>query len=300
MYGRKLLEVIMGSKPKEIVIVSGKGGTGKTTLAINLSSIVSDKLIMDCDVDAPNMHIVLKPKIVKEEKFFGGYRYEIDEDLCTGCGKCFELCNFDAILKKGEKFFIKESSCDYCGVCHYFCEFDAINKEERLSGYFYISETRFGDFLHAKLIPGEENSGRLVSKIRSIARENFVDKKYFLIDGPPGIGCSVISSITGTDLVIIVVEPTKSSIHDLERIWKLTRHFNIKSTVVINRFDVNLELTNEIKKFCDKNNILVPGTIPFSKDVKNSLDELKTLDEYGSPLVKRYEEIWYNVSSLLK
>ncbi len=289
----------MPDKPKEIVIVSGKGGTGKTTLAINLSTIVEDKLIMDCDVDAPNMHIVLKPKVLKEEKFFGGYRYRIDEDLCTGCGKCFELCNFDAILNENEKYVIKESSCDYCGVCYYFCEFGAIQKEERLSGYFYISKTRFGDFVHANLIPGEENSGRLVSKIRTLGRDNFSNKRYFIIDGPPGIGCSVISSITGTDLVVIVAEPTKSSIHDLERIWKLTEHFKIKSTVVINRFDVNLDLSNEIEDFCRINKIKVSGRIPFSKDIPNSLKELKTLNEFGSPLIRKYEEVWYNISSLL-
>ncbi len=289
----------MSNKPKEIVIVSGKGGTGKTTLAINLASIVEEKLIMDCDVDAPNMYIVLKPEIVKKEDFFGGFRYVIDENLCTGCGECYDLCNFDAIQKRGEKFKIKETDCDYCGVCHYFCKFNAISKERRLSGYFYISKTKYGDFVHADLIPGEENSGRLVSKIREIGRENFYNKKYFIIDGPPGIGCSVISSITGTDIVVIVAEPTKSSLHDLKRIWQLSSHFRIKSTVVINRFDINLSLTRAIENFCKEKDIKVSGKIPYSNEVVNSLKELKTLEEYGSPLIKKFKEVWYNISSLI-
>ncbi len=289
----------MENKPREIVIVSGKGGTGKTTLAINLSTIVKDKLIIDCDVDAPNMHILLKPEILREEKFFGGYRYKIDGEKCVGCGVCYDVCNFDAVVKKEEKYEINEINCDYCGVCHHFCEYDAIEKEDRLSGYFYLSKTRFGDFLHANLIPGEENSGRLVAKIRAVGRKLFSDKKYFLIDGPPGIGCSVISAITGTDLVVVVCEPTVSSIHDLKRILDLASHFKIRSAVVINKFNINSSLTGEIENFCGERDIKVVGKIPFSPHIVESLKILKTLKEYGSDLLKNYEEIWYNISSLI-
>jgi len=228
---------------KQLTVISGKGGTGKTSITAAFASIAKNAVLADCDVDAADLHLILKPIIKKTTDFHGLNIAYIDKDRCIDCKKCYESCIFDAIDE--EINFIRES-CEGCSVCEYVCPADAITMKERDSGFAYISDTRFGPMAHAMLKTAEEASGKLVTMVRENAKKiaEEKNKNLIIIDGPPGIGCPVIASITGVDMVLIVTEPTLSAIHDLERILDVSHHFNIPAVVCINKCDVN----NSIRK----------------------------------------------------
>ncbi|MDG6218168.1 MAG: ATP-binding protein, partial [Candidatus Thermoplasmatota archaeon] len=243
---------------KELTVISGKGGTGKTSITAAFASLTNNTVFADCDVDAADLHLILKPKIKKTMKFHGLQIASIDETLCIGCKKCHDLCRFHAI---DTEIHLKKESCEGCGVCAYVCPVDAITMVERTSGVAYLSDTRFGPMAHAVLHTAEEASGKLVTVVRNNAKRLAIEnnKGLILIDGPPGIGCPVIASITGVDLVLIVTEPTLSAIQDLERILGVTQHFKIPAIVCINKFTINLKNTKKIERYCTDNNISVIG-----------------------------------------
>ncbi len=280
---------------KQLAIISGKGGTGKTTLAAAFASLTENAVLADCDVDVADMHLILKPEIKETIEFSGSKIASKDEEKCIQCGKCREYCRFDAI---NEDLNLVEDRCEGCGVCEYVCPEDAITLRERKSGFAYISETRFGPMSHAVLNTAEEASGKLVALVRNNAR--ILAKKYgkdlIIIDGPPGIGCPVISAISGADLVLIVTEPTLSGRHDMERIIGVANHFNIPAVVCINKFDINYENTQLIEKYCDENGLDVVGKIPYDETPTKAMIQKKTIIEFSdSEFSNNVKNIWENI-----
>jgi MinD superfamily P-loop ATPase len=264
---------------KQIVFISGKGGTGKSTLVASLSIFVKDKVIADCDVDAPNLHILLNGEVLKKEDYFGAKEAIIDSSKCVKCGLCKETCRFNAI---GEDINIIPMKCEGCGACALVCPQEAIHLEEVKTGETYVSNTSRGTFTHALLDIGAEASGKLVTEVRKKMYNNMKDEEWVLIDGSPGIGCSVIASITGTDAVVVVSEPTKTGKSDMERILAVAKHFGIPAFVCINKYDLNLEVTSEIEEFCENNKYPVIGKIPFDPTIVKALQEFKTPIEAGN------------------
>lgn len=265
---------------KKILVISGKGGTGKTFLTASLACLAEGRKIMvDCDVDASNLHLLLHPDIRKTEAFKGGFEAEINQDTCIRCGKCVTICRFDAvkIVKNSsngvEKIVIDPFSCEGCGACSYGCPIEAIELEEKVNGTWYLSDTKYGPFVFAKLDIAAENSGKLVTKIKEEAFRLGEDNKadYIIIDGPPGIGCPVISSMSGVDLALVVTEPTLSGMSDMQRVIQVAEHFGIETKVVINKYDINLKNTGDIKKICGEKNIEIAGQLPFSEKVVQSV-----------------------------
>jgi len=287
------------SEIKQLAIVSGKGGTGKTTIAAAFASLAKNKVMVDCDVDAADLYLLLRPKVLKQEKYFGGRSPRVDLDKCTQCGLCTELCRFHAI----ENGVVDYVSCEGCGFCSHICPEDAITMEEAFSGDWFVSDTPYGPFVHARLGIGEENSGKLVTVVRKKATEITKEKglDLILIDGPPGIGCPVTASMTGVDLVLAVTEPTLSGIHDLERILKLAEHFKIPSAVCINKFDINLENTDRIAAYCEKNGSKIIGKIPYEPKVVEALVNRKTVIEYPCNEIQGIvHQMWEEVETFLK
>ena len=263
---------------KQLAIVSGKGGTGKTTIAAAFGALAKNKVMVDCDVDAADLHLLLKPKVVVQEKSFGGRSPHVDLEKCTQCGLCTEICRFNAI----DNGVVNTISCEGCGFCSHICPEYAIVMDNAFSGDWFVSETACGPFVHARLGIGEENSGKLVTVVRKEAMEIAKEKnlELILIDGPPGIGCPVTASLTGVNLALAITEPTLSGIHDLERILKLTEHFKIPSMVCINKFDINLENTQQIASFCERNGSRLIGKIPYEPKVVEALVNRKTVMDY--------------------
>jgi MinD superfamily P-loop ATPase len=281
---------------KQLVVISGKGGTGKTTITASLAALAKDKVMVDCDVDAADLYILLEPKILERHKFIGSKTAVIDKARCTQCGRCIEICRFDAISKD---FIVDPISCEGCEVCSHICPEKAIKMEEKLSGEWFISETPYGPFVHAKLGIAEENSGKLVAILRqnamSIAKKENLD--LIIIDGSPGIGCPVIASITGTNLALVVTEPTLSGIHDMARVIGLVKHFKIKAYVVINKFDLNIEMTKVIEEYCEANEIELAGKIAYDPIVTEALTNRKIIVEYSDGKVtQQIKDIWRVVS----
>ncbi len=278
---------------KEIVIISGKGGTGKTTIAAAFATLAKNKVMADCDVDAADLHLILSPEIQHEEDFYSGKTAFIRENDCTECGKCAEVCQFDAI---SPEFVVDPVACEGCGVCVYFCPVDAIDFNENLSGRWFISKTRFGPMVHAKLGIAQENSGKLVTLVRRqaklLAEKEHLD--YIIIDGAPGIGCPVISSITGANAVLVVTEPTLSGRHDLERVVSLAAgHFQIPTFVCVNKFDLNEEITDQIEKYCEEMNIGFVGKIPYDTIVTDAMVQAKTIIEFSDGVIsKEINKMW--------
>jgi MinD superfamily P-loop ATPase len=267
---------------KEMVVVSGKGGTGKTSFTGAVASMFNNKIMADCDVDAANLHMILQPeKTIETKEFTGGKKAWINPDICTKCGICKEACHYDAI---SDDFLINHFSCEGCGACYFLCPANAVDFSSGLAGYCYICSTaNDGRFVFAELLPGEDNSGKLVAMVRNEARAEAekTGRELILIDGPPGIGCPVISSITGTHLAIVVTEPTPTGIHDMRRIVELTRHFQIKAAVVINKGDINSRYVEEMKLYCKENNLIYLGEIPYETRITEAQKEAKTILDFA-------------------
>ncbi len=276
---------------KQLLIISGKGGTGKTTLSAYFAILEKQTVIADCDVDAANMHLILKPTIKQTEKFISGKIASIDPSLCNKCGKCVEACRFDAI----EKFQVNDIACEGCAFCYHVCPNNAISMTKNLCGEWYISDTNYGTMVHAKLLPGAENSGRLVTQVRNTAKE-IAEKQnapYLIIDGPPGTGCPVIASMSGVDAVMVVTEPTVSGMHDMKRILELTKHFGIKTSVCINKYDINCAMSDEIENFVEQTDNRIIGRIPFDKTIVDALICGKSIFDYpNNKTALEIKKIW--------
>jgi MinD superfamily P-loop ATPase len=265
---------------KQMVILSGKGGTGKTTVAAALSHLAAQELpivMVDADVDAANLELVLGPTCLETHEFMGGQLAVIDPDTCTACGRCAEVCRFDAIIpghaSPGQVYRVDALACEGCASCFYQCPADAIQMKEQHAGRWYRSDTQFGPLFHAHLFAGQENSGKLVTMVKQAGRllAMDTDAKLLILDGPPGIGCPVISASAGADMALLVVEPTVSGAHDLERVLATTDHFHVPAMVVTNKADLNLARSDEIAAFCAAQGVEVIGRIPYDTAVTEAM-----------------------------
>jgi MinD superfamily P-loop ATPase len=282
----------------QLTVISGKGGTGKTTLTAAFAHLARNAVIADCDVDAADLHLILTPRLLKQGSFYGNRLASIDEELCSRCGLCEETCRFGAI----HDFEVDHTSCEGCGVCSYVCPEKAMSLKERLSGYWFISDTREGPMVHAKLGIAAENSGKLVSLVRQEAKELAEKEKkdLILIDGPPGIGCPVIASIGGVSMVLVVTEPTLSGLHDLKRVLEVADHFSIPALVAINKFDINPENTREIESYCREQGVEVVGKIPYDPAVTGAMMNVSTVVEYPCGKVTgEVTRMWEKIEKIL-
>lgn len=295
---------------RELVVISGKGGTGKTSVVASFAALAESKVLADCDVDAADLHLILDPQIVRREDFVGGKSAKIAAERCVGCGKCAEVCRFEAVSFDGpandvvEKTYrIDEISCEGCGLCAHFCPADAVEFSPSVNGEWYISETRHGPMVHAKLGIAQENSGKLVTTVRKAARELAKDRglDLVIIDGSPGIGCPVMASVTGTSMALIVTEPTLSGLHDLDRIAALTRHFNVPTVVCINKTDINPEMSCGIRRHCSILGIDVAGEIRYDPDFTRAQIAGKSVVEFSQGDASReIAGLWRTVAARLE
>ena len=281
---------------KELVVISGKGGTGKTSLTAAFASISKNRVLCDADVDAADLHLLMAPNIVKRTAFQGGGVAVIDPERCSQCGLCSELCRFDAVR---DDFHIDKLDCEGCGVCVDFCPEGAIDFPVKTCGEWYISHTRFGPMVHARLGIAEENSGELVTLVRQQAKKLAEDSNLDLIitDGPPGVGCPVIASMGGATAVLIVTEPTVSGLHDMDRVVQLANHFKMPCMVCINKWDLNPEQTMAVQRAAEKKQIPVFGKIPFDPAFTESMIEGKNIIEYDdqSEAGREVERLWERI-----
>jgi MinD superfamily P-loop ATPase len=276
---------------KQIAIVSGKGGTGKTSIIASLAALARGRAVYaDCDVDAPDLHLILQPDIKERREFFGIKRAFIDGSKCTRCGSCQDACRFAAIAD----FQVNPALCEGCGVCKLVCPAEAVEMREGLAGYAYISDTRFGPLVHAELFPGEEASGKLVAMVREMARILAASRKLdlVLIDGSPGIGCPVIAALTGVDMALVVTEPTITGERDLERILDVAGHFGINTAVCINKYDLNPEAAQHIEVLCQERAVMVAGRLPFHPSVVEAMVLGRSVVELGGPVADAISEMW--------
>jgi len=287
---------------REIVIISGKGGTGKTSLTGAFAHLAAGKVICDLDVDAPDLHLLLRPERERTEEFHSGYEARIDPELCNRCGQCAALCRFGAIREGEEGFTVDPIRCEGCKVCVAFCPVDAIRFELKHCGEWYVSSTRFGPMVHAQLIPGAENSGRLVMVLKQQARELAKAKGLDLVlcDGAPGIGCPVISSLSGTHLAVAVTEPTPSGRHDLERVADLCRHFQVAFAVIINKHDLNPDEAARIEAYCREKSYPVLARLPHDPVVTQAMIQGLVVTELPENAFSReLHQTWERIARLV-
>lgn len=283
---------------KEVIVLSGKGGTGKTSIVGSFAALAKAAILADCDVDAADLHLLLHPAIREKHEFWSGQVAAIDESRCTQCGLCQELCRFRAI----KNFKVDRTTCEGCGFCSHICPVEAITMKENMAGHWFISDTGYGPLVHARLGIAQENSGKLVATVRKQAREKaekqYID--YIISDGPPGIGCPAISSLSGANLALLVTEPTLSGIHDLERVFSVCRHFSVPALVCINKYDVNEKNTRQIESYCQAQETEVVAKIPFDNVFTEAM-------VHGMPVVKcsdgvvsqQIKSLWHNVAEML-
>ncbi len=294
---------------KELVVISGKGGTGKTSIVASFASLAKEAVIVDCDVDAADLHLVLQPQIQRREDFTAGSKARIMPGHCTACGKCEELCRFDAIYYDGpgngkvpKTFRIDTIACEGCGVCFDFCDDKAIEFEPAVCGQWFIAQTRCGPMVHAKLGVAAENSGKLVTHLRRTAQELAARQKreMILCDGSPGIGCPVIASLTGASLALFVVEPTASGRHDFLRVAQLTMRLGVPGILAVNKADLNEEVTSDLEEFARQNGIAVVGRIPYDPAVTQAQIARKTVVEASSgPAADAIRDLWTQTQTYL-
>ena len=283
---------------KEVVVLSGKGGTGKTSIVGSFAVLAERKVLVDCDVDAADLCLIPNATVQQTNEFWSGQTACIDEDICTKCGLCAGYCRFNAI--KG--FRVDPVSCEGCGFCSRLCPVEAIKMKEELSGHWFISDTTFGKLVHARLGIAQENSGKLVTTVRQQARKIAEEQgaDFIISDGPPGIGCPVISSLSGADLALLVTEPTLSGQHDLERVIGVCRHFNVPALVCVNKYDINEDNTRRIEDYCRRQNLDIVGGIPYDNMVTEAMIQGKTVVEYGHNGAAQYiKTIWGKIYNRL-
>lgn len=280
---------------KEVVVLSGKGGTGKTSIVGSFAALAKGAVMADCDVDAADLHLILRPAVQESHEFWSGQSAVIDQGQCTRCGLCRELCRFNAI---SDAFVVDPIACEGCGFCRHICPGGAVAMRENLSGHWYISETRYGPLVHARLGVASENSGKLVALVRQqakvIAEGQGLD--CIISDGPPGIGCPVMSSLTGASLALLVTEPTLSGMHDLERVMGVCRHFGVPALVCINKYDVNRGNSRRIESYCRQQGATVAARIPFDNAVTEAMVRGLPVVEYargeaGMEMVKLWQRV---------
>jgi len=283
---------------REIVVLSGKGGTGKTSIVGSFAALAKNKVLADCDVDAADLHLILNPAVRENHEFWSGQTAVIDRERCTQCGLCQDVCRFDAI----NDFRVDPISCEGCGFCFHICPAEAITMRENLSGEWFISNTKYGPLVHARLGIAQENSGKLVALVRQQARQ-LAEKAGFdciINDGPPGIGCPVISSLSGAGLALLVTEPTLSGIHDLERVLEVCRHFGVPALVCINKYDINEDNTHQIESFCLSQGVEVAARIPFDNVVTKAIVQGLPVVEYSQGKVTyEIESLWQRITHTL-
>jgi MinD superfamily P-loop ATPase len=286
---------------KELVVISGKGGTGKTSLMAAFASLVENSVLCDADVDAADLHLLMNPDIKERHDFKGGGTAIIDRDRCIECGLCRDLCRWNAI---SEAFIVDPIECEGCGVCVDFCPETAIDFPVKTCGEWFISNTRFGPMVHARLGIAEENSGKLVTLVRQEAKKLAEKNKSDLLitDGPPGVGCPVIASVGGASAVLIVAEPTVSGLHDMERVARLAAHFKVPVMVCVNKFDLNFDQTEAIEKLAKENSMTTVGRVPFDPVFTESMVQGQTVLEYvgNSKIRSSISEIWRNIRTQLE
>lgn len=289
---------------KEIVIISGKGGTGKTSLSASFAYLAQENaIIADCDVDAADMHLLLEPDFSNSADFFSGVLARIQQEKCIKCGECKNVCRFDAVSKQNDKFEIIPLDCEGCGYCARICPRDAIKMEEQKVGKLFESKIKTNtQMIHAKLDIGAENSGKLVAQVKKIAKENaaFQKKELIIVDGSPGVGCPVVSSLSGADYVVLVTEPSVSGIHDLKRVYELLKKFRLPAGCIINKFDLNAGKMEEIEKFLKKEKIDLLSKIPYNENFSKAMTEGKTIVEFDQGDLKReIEEGWKKIKKIV-
>lgn len=293
---------------RELVVCSGKGGTGKTSVVASFVALAAGSVVADCDVDAADLHLVLSPKIEQRHEFRSGKETSIRQDDCMNCGMCHDFCRFNAIEEHLDPsgittYTVDPLACEGCGVCVHFCPERAIDFTEALSGEWFVSETKHGPMVHARLGIAADNSGKLVTLVRNQARQIAVQRKLdlLLVDGPPGIGCPVIASLTGADSVLVVTEPSMSGLHDLQRVVGLAEHFGIPVSVCINKFDINTAVTKDINEFCRERRLFVAGEIPFDPQVTAAqLASTSAVEHDSSPAAEAIKETWSKIQLSLK
>ncbi|MCG2785998.1 MAG: ATP-binding protein [Anaerolineae bacterium] len=294
---------------KQLVILSGKGGTGKTSITAAFAHLaakgpLAGKVILaDADVDAANLELVLQPTLVEQQDFKGGKVAVIDQETCASCGDCQAVCRFDAINYADGLYVVDPIACDGCAACVYQCPTESISMREQIAGQFYFSESRYGPLYHANLLPGQENSGKLVTLVKQRARLQALDenRELVIVDGPPGIGCPVISAVSGADLALVVAEPTVSGVHDMHRALDTLKHFGVRALVVINKADIFPAGADEIEAFCHQQSIETVGRIPFDLTVASAMvaGEAVTAFQPQAPSSIAIRQVWERVSRLL-
>ena len=290
---------------KEIVVISGKGGTGKTSITASFAYLGEEDIVVaDCDVDAADMHLLMQPDFAYAEDFYSGLIAQIDQDICTRCGKCSDVCRFNAIPVINGQYIVEPLDCEGCGYCARVCPVDAISMNEQKVGQFYISKTKARNtMVHAELGFGADNSGKLVAKVKKEAKRvaEETNKELVVVDGSPGIGCPVVSSLSGADLVVLVTEATVSGLHDLKRVYELVKKFNIEACCIINKFDLNTGIEKEIKDFLQQENIIHVSSLPYDESFTKALTNGLTIVEYDKNHLKKIlTESWEKVRQITK
>lgn len=283
----------------EIAIISGKGGTGKSSISAAFATIGNEVVLVDCDVDAANLYLLFNPVNEEESVFVSGHKAVIDYDLCTSCGLCMNHCRFDAISEEEGRIIISEISCDGCFLCSRICPEKAITMVANDKSMLYAGWFRNGRMVYGRLAPGEENSGKLVNVVREKAKQTAGKYRLdtIILDGPPGIGCPVISTITGVDKVVVVTEPTKAGLSDMKRAIEVVQKFNIPSFVIVNKYDLNQAMSRMIEEWCIGNNVTVAGMLPFDSQITEAMIEAKSIIEFNpeSEISKQIVTIWNRI-----